>query len=126
MFKDRVCPFFDEQDIPLLRILTDRGTEYCGKKEQRKCQLYLTLEDTDTHERKPKVRTNGICEWFYETILNEFYPIVFRKRIYQSVDLLQANLDLWTESYKKERTHSGRFCYGKTPIQTFNDSKRIA
>lgn len=127
MLNDRVCPFFDEQGIPLLRILTDRGTEYCGKKDQHEYQLYLALEDIDhTRTKARSPQTNGICERFHKTILNEFYQIAFRKKIYESVEQLQVDLDLWIESYNNERPHSGRFCYGKTPMQTFNDSKHIA
>ncbi len=31
LLNDRVVPMYEEFDIRLLRILTDRGTEYCGK-----------------------------------------------------------------------------------------------
>ena len=70
MLNDRVIPFFDQQGIPLLRILTDRGTEYCGKKDQHEFQLYLALEDIDHTKTKVKSpQTNGICERFHKTIL---------------------------------------------------------
>ena len=102
MLNDRVCPFFDEQGIPLLRILTDRGTEYCGKKDQHEYQLYLALEDIDhTRTKARSPQTNGICERFHKTILNEFYQIAFRKKIYESVEQLQVDLDLWIESYNR-------------------------
>lgn len=127
ILNDRVIPFFDEQGIPLLRILTDRGTEYCGKKDQHEYQLYLALEDIDHTKTKVKSpQTNGICERFHKTILEEFYQVAFRKKIYPSMEELQTDLDLWIEHYNVQRTHSGRFCYGKTPMQTFNDSKHIA
>ena len=127
MLNDRVIPFFDEQGIPLLRILTDRGTEYCGKKDQHEYQLYLALEDIDHTKTKVKSpQTNGICERFHKTILEEFYQVALRKKIYQTMEDLQTDLDLWMQHYNVQRTHSGRFCYGKTPMQTFNDSKHIA
>ncbi len=44
---DRVLPFFEAQDLPMLRILTDRGTEYCGKAEQHDYELYLALNDIE-------------------------------------------------------------------------------
>ena len=50
LLNDRVVPFFDEQSIRLQRILTDRGTEYCGKPENHAYQLYLAVEDID-HSR---------------------------------------------------------------------------
>ncbi len=39
---------------------------------------------------------------------------------------LQADLDSWMTSYNEQRPHQGRWCYGKTPMQTFFDSKTIA
>ena len=127
MLNDRVCPFFEEHAIPLLRVLTDRGTEYCGRKDQHEYQLYLALEDIDHTKTKAKSpQTNGICERFHKTILEEFYQIAFRKKIYATLDELQANLDEWVRHYNGERCHSGRYCYGKTPLQTFEDSLQLA
>jgi transposase InsO family protein len=127
LLNDRVIPFFDEHGIPLLRILTDRGTEYCGKKDQHEFQLYLAVEDIDhtkTKARSPQ--TNGICERFHKTILEEFYQIAFRKKIYKTLDELQVDLDAWLVKYNQQRPHSGRYCYGKTPMQTFEDSLPLA
>jgi len=127
LLNDRVIPFFDDHGIPLLRVLTDRGTEYCGKKDQHEFQLYLALEDIDHTKTKAKSpQTNGICERFHKTILDEFYQIAFRKKIYTSLDELQADLDAWLLKYNQERPHSGRYCYGKTPMQTFEDSLPMA
>lgn len=127
MLNDKVLPFYQEQEVDLLRILTDRGTEYCGNREHHEFQLYLAIEDIDhtkTKARSPQ--TNGICERFHRTIQDEFYAIAFRKKIYQSLEELQSDLDIWMHDYNHERTHSGRYCYGKTPIETFNDSKKLA
>jgi transposase InsO family protein len=127
MLNDRVVPFFDEHEIPLLRILTDRGTEYCGNREHHEYQLYLAVENIDhTKTRARRPQTNGICERFHKTILQEFYQVAFRKKIYKSIEELQADLDQWMKYYNEERPHSGRYCYGKTPMQTFNDSKQLA
>ena len=127
MLNDRVVPFFDDQGIPLLRILTDRGTEYCGKPDQHEYQLYLAVEDIDHTKTKTKSpQTNGICERFHKTLLDEFYNIAFRKKIYRSLDELQVDLDEWLVKYNQERPHSGRCCYGKTPMQTFKDSLPLA
>jgi transposase InsO family protein len=124
---DRVVPFFDSHDIPLLRILTDRGTEYCGNREQHEYQLYLALEDIDhstTRARSPQ--SNGIVERFQRTMLNEFYQIAFRKKVYRTLEELQADVDTWVRQYNEERPHSGRYCFGKTPMQTFLDSLPMA
>jgi transposase InsO family protein len=127
LLNDRVVPFFDEQGIPLLRVLTDRGTEYCGNREHHEYQLYLAVEDIDhtkTKARSPQ--TNGICERLHKTMLEEFYQIAFRKKIYSSIDELQADLDDWMHYYNHERAHSGRYCYGKTPFATFEQSIHLA
>ncbi len=127
ILNSEVVPFFEENDIPLLRILTDRGTEYCGNREHHEYQLYLTLEDIDHSRTKAKSpQTNGICERFHKSVLDEFYRVAFRKKIYNNLDELQEDLDTWIRHYNEERTHSGKYCFGKTPMQTFEDSIQIA
>lgn len=124
---ERVLPWFQEQDVPLLRVLTDRGTEYCGLIESHAYQLYLALEDIDHSKTKARhPQTNGICERFHKTIKEEFYSVTFRKKVYTSLEELQVDLDLWMRKYNEFRPHSGRHCYGKTPMQTFMDAKHIA
>lgn len=127
MLNDRVLPFFEEHGVPLLRILTDRGSEYCGNRETHEYALYLDLENiehTRTKTRSPQ--TNGICERFHQTIQNEFYASAFRRKLYHSLEELQRDVDEWMERYNAERTHSGKYCYGKTPLQTFIDSAKLA
>lgn len=127
LLNDRVLPFFEQQDVPLLRILTDRGTEYCGSIQHHEYQLYLAIENIDhsrTQARHPQ--TNGICERFHRTIQDEFYAIAFRKKIYTSIEQLQTDLDEWIEQYNRERTHTGKYCFGRTPLQTFRETKHLA
>lgn len=127
MLNDKVIPWFAEQNIPLLRILTDRGTEYCGKVDQHAYQLYLSVENIDHSKTKARhPQTNGIVERFHKTMKHEFYDIAFRKKIYNSLEELQYDLDAWLEQYNNFRPHAGKYCYGKTPMQTFKDSKHIA
>lgn len=127
LLNDKVIPMYDDQEIRLLRILTDRGTEYKGKLENHPYQLYLDLEDIDHTKTKAKSpQTNGICERFHRTIQEEFYSIIFRKKVFTNIDELQIELDEWIKWYNRERTHSGKHCYGKTPWQTFLDSKHLA
>jgi transposase InsO family protein len=127
MLNDRVIPWYEEHDVRLLRILTDRGTEYCGNRERHEYQLYLAIEDIDHSKTKARSpQTNGICERFHKTIQDEFYAVAFRKKIYHSLEEIQEDVDKWIEEYNKERTHSGKYCFGKTPYQTFLDSKTLA
>lgn len=124
---DRVIPFFESHNVPLLRILTDRGTEYCGKPDHHAYQLYLGLEDIDHSKTKAySPQTNGICERFHKTMQEECYFILFRKKFYSSLDELQTDVDNWLDSYNTQRPHSGKHCFGKTPMQTFTDSLYIA
>jgi transposase InsO family protein len=127
LLNDRVLAFFEEFEISLLRMLTDRGTEYCGNPEHHEYELYLALEDIDhTRTKAQSPQTNGICERFHKTILNEFYRVTFRKKLYKTIEELQADLDQWLKLYNEERPHQGRWCYGKTPMQTFIDSVPLA
>lgn len=126
LLNDQVLPFFEEHQLPMLRILTDRGTEYCGKAESHDYQLYLALnniEHTKTKARSPQ--TNGICERFHKTILQEFYQVTFRKNIYRDIEILQRDLDDWLLLYNWDRTHQGKMCCGRTPIETLEDGKNL-
>lgn len=127
LLNDKVIPWFEAQGVSLLRVLTDRGSEYCGNVEHHEYQLYLAIENIDhTRPKTKSPQTNGICERFHRTILEEFYRIAFRKKLYTSLEQLQQDADEWMIAYNCDRPHSGRYCYGKTPMQTFIDSKHLA
>ncbi len=127
LLNDKVLPFFEEHQLRLLRILTDRGTEFCGAREHHEYELYLAIEDIDHSKTKARhPQTNGICERFHRTMLNEFYSIAFRKKIYNSIEELQKDAEQWIWEYNSERPHSGKYCFGKTPMQTFLDSVSLA
>ena len=124
LLNDKVLPLFEEHDLPMLRILTDRGTEYCGRPEQHDYQLYLAVNDIEHTKTKAKSpQTNGICERFHRTILQEFYQVAFRKAVFENIDQLQKELDTWIEFYNIERTHQGKMCCGRTPLETLIDGK---
>ena len=97
---DRVLPFFQERGVDVLRMLTDRGTEYCGRDDRHPYELYLALNEIEHTRTKAKhPQTNGICERFHQTCLDEFYKVTFRKKIYRSLDQLQADLDDFVRHY---------------------------
>jgi transposase InsO family protein len=126
VLNDRVIPFFEQHEIPILRMLTDRGSEFNGKPENHEYELYLQLENID--HSKTKVRhpqSNGICERLHRTMQDEFYAVTFRKKLYQDLEALQTDLDEWIKYYNEDRPHSGRYCYGKTPMQTFIESLNL-
>ena len=96
-------------------MLTDRGTEYCGHAERHDHELYLTVENIDhsrTKARSPQ--TNGICERFHKTLLDEFYRVAFRKKLYRRIDELEADLDLCLIDYNEQQPHPDRWCYGNS------------
>ena len=127
LLNDRVLPLFEQHEVKLLRVLTDHGSEYCGNPERHEYELYLAVEDIDHSRTKTKSpQTNGICERFHKTVLNEFYRVAFRKKVYRSIDELQTDLDLWVRDFNEQRPHQGRWCFGKTPMQTFLDAMPIA
>lgn len=126
LLNDKVLPFFGHHGLPMLRILTDRGTEYCGCVERHDYQLYLAINDIDhTKTKAQSPQTNGICERFHKTVLQEFYQITFRKKLYSNIDELQKDLDNWLEYYNNARTHQGKMCCGRTPMKTLLDGKAI-
>jgi transposase InsO family protein len=126
VLNDKVLPFYQANGFTVLRILTDRGTEYCGKVEQHDYQLYLAINDIDhTKTKAMSPQTNGICERFHKTILQEFYQVAFRKKLYVDLASLQNDLDEWLDYYNNARTHQGKMCCGRTPMATLLDGKQI-
>lgn len=126
ILNDKVLPYFSQHELPMLRILTDRGTEYCGRVDHHDFQLYMAINDIDhTKTKAMSPQTNGICERFHKTILNEFYQITFRKKLYLTMEDLQKDLDVWMQYYNNDRTHQGKMCCGRTPLDTLLDGKLI-
>jgi hypothetical protein len=110
----------------LIRMLTDRSTEFCGKLETHDYQLFLGIngiEHTKTKARHPQ--TNGICERFHKTILQEVYQAAFRHKFYALLEELQAYLEVWLNYDNTDRTHQGKVCCGRTPMQILLDGKSI-
>ena len=121
-----MLPLFERHALPLLRILTDRGTEFCGRVEQHDYELYLAVNDVDHTKTKAKSpQTNGICERFHKTVLQAFYQVTFRKKLYTDIESLQRDLDEWLVYYNTERAQQGRMCCGRTPMETWNDGTQI-
>ncbi|WP_063654894.1 IS481 family transposase [Candidatus Arsenophonus triatominarum] len=120
LLNDKVLPFYSQHELPVLRILTDRGSEYCVK-------LNITIINFISLSmiliRSPQ--TNGICERFHKTVLQEFYQVAFRKKSYSALDELQADLDKWLAEYNNQRTHQGKMCCGRTPMATLYEGKQL-
>jgi hypothetical protein len=120
-------PFFDKYGIPLLRVLTDRGSEHCGTREHHEYALYVDIENIKPSRAKAKApQTNGICVRFNKTCKDGLYSNAFREKVHRGIDEVQLDLDEWVRRYNREWAHSGKYCYGKTPMQTFMDSIPLA
>ena len=127
LLNDQVVPFFDTHEVPLSRILTDRGTEYCGSPDTPEYELYLAIENIEHTRTKVKSpQTNGIVERRHKTRLTEFYRITFRKKISTTLPDLQTDLDAWLTEYTEQRVHQGRWGYGRPPRQTFLETIPLA
>ncbi len=128
MLNDKVLPIYEEHGLPVLRILTDRGTEYCGRADRHDYQLFLAINDIEHTKTKVKSpQTNGICERFHKTILQEFYQVTFRKKIYENIDQLQNDLDLWIDHYNNNAPTRAKSVKGERrcrPWRTANKSGR--
>jgi hypothetical protein len=122
----KVLPFFDTQNMTLLCILTDRGTEYCGRIETHPYQVFSHLngiEHSRTKVRHPQ--TNGSTERLNQAVQNEFYKVAFRKKLYKSIEEIQINLEDFMQYYNNDRTNQGKHCQGRTPMQTFEDGRSL-
>ena len=82
------------------------------------------IDHTRTKVKSPQ--TNGIVERFHRTVLNEFYRVAFRRKIYRGLEELQGDLDAWLREYNEVRPHQGRWWYGKTPLKTLVDALPLA
>jgi len=126
LLNDKVLPLYDEYNIGVLRVLTDNGREYCGLKDNHPYELFLHLgeiEHTRTRVRRPQ--TNGSVERLNQIIKDEFYEVAFRKKLYRTLDEIQTDLDEFMKDYNEERTNQGKYCQGRTPLQTFLDGLEL-
>jgi transposase InsO family protein len=118
----KVLPFFDEHGISVLRMLTDNGKEYCGNPETHHYQLFLYLSEIEHSRTKARhPQTNGAVEKLNQIIQNEFYATAFRKKLYCTLDEMQADLDGYMKKYNFDRTNQGKRCKGRTPYETFTE-----
>jgi transposase InsO family protein len=86
--------------------------------EHHEYQLYLAVENIDhTRTKARHPQTQRILRTVHRTIQEEFYATAFRKKLYHGLVELQADLDDWMREYNLNRTHSGKYCYGKRPCR---------
>jgi transposase InsO family protein len=59
------------------------GTQYCGS-DGHEYELYLVEDIDHTRSKAKSPQTNGMCERFHKTVLNEFYRVAFVKDLQNS------------------------------------------
>jgi hypothetical protein len=97
-----------------------------GNPDQYDYELYLAVNDIDHTKTKARTsQTNGICERFHKTVLQEFYQVMFRKKLYADLGILQSDLDARLFGCNMERTRQGKMCCGRTPMATLEAGKQI-
>ena len=127
LLNDRVVPFFDEHGVKLCRVLTDRGTEYCGTSQAHEYELYLAVEDIDHTRTKTKSpQTNGICERFHRTVLHEFYRVAFRKKIYGASRSCRPTSTPGSPTTTRGARTRAAGATARRPMQTFLDTVPLA
>ena len=120
-----VLPFYRGMNLKVESILTDNARDFCGT-SAHPYQIYLELNDIS--HRRTRVRhpqTNGFIERFNRTILDEFFRIKFREKMYSKLDELQKDLDSWLKYYNEKRPHLGYRNMGKKPLETIQEFKHI-
>jgi transposase InsO family protein len=121
---NRVLPFYERHGLRIQAILTDNGTEYKGRPTVHMYEIFLALDAIGHRTTKvASPRTNGFVERFNRTVLDEFFRTAFRKKLYESVEALQKDLDSWLDDYNHQRPHRGYRNQGRRPMETFEIGK---
>jgi hypothetical protein len=124
---DQGGPFFAAHDVPLSRILTERGTEDCGSPDSQEYERYFASENIDpTRTTGKSPQTKGSGERCPKTRLPEVYRLTFGKNIDCPLAELQADRDRGLKKSNEERVHPGRWCDGRTPRPTYWDTMPLA
>jgi len=117
-----LLPFSEEHEIPIAACAhrsRARNTADRASTTSTKCIWQWRTSDHSRTQARHR-QTNGICERFHRTFREEFYATAFsKKKLYIRWEELQADLDDWLAEYNRTRPHSGKYCYGETPRQTF-------
>lgn len=109
-------------DVTIRSVMTDNGKEFTTHHASKDHKFERLLSALSVKHRFTKVRhpwTNGACERLNRTLLEEFYQIAFRSKIYHSVDELNIDLLQFIEFYNCQRTHHGKRTKGNVPAWLF-------
>ena len=119
----------NSQDVPIESVLTDNGLEFTTHHKSKNHSFERLLRELKIKHRLTKVRhpwTNGACERLNRTILEEFYQLAFRTKIYETIDQLNDDLDKYLKIYNYQRTHQGKRTNGRVPAELYLLHKKSA
>ena len=86
-------PFFAEHEIRCIAS-SQTAHRYCGTHDRHPYELYLAVKDIEhTRTKNKHPQTNGICERFQKTVLNEFYRVMLRQDLYPGLEALKRDLN---------------------------------
>jgi transposase InsO family protein len=122
LMNNHVLPTFDERGIQITTVLSDNGREFCGRPDRHPYELFLQLEGIEhrtTRVKRPQ--SNGFVERLHRTLLDEHFRVMGRKKFYETLDEMQADLDAYLKDYNHTRPHQGRGMKGRTPNQAFRE-----
>ena len=120
LLNNEVPPTFEAHGARAQTVLSDNGREFCGRPDRHPYELFLQLEEIEhrtTRVRRPQ--SNGFVERLHRTLLDEHFRVMGRKKFYESVDQMQADLETYLKFYNEQRPHQGRSMNGKTPLSVF-------
>lgn len=109
-------------DVPIHSVLTDNGLEFTTHHLSKNHRFERLLTELGIQHRLTKVRhpwTNGACERMNRTLLEEFYQVAFRSKLYQTVDELNDDLMQFIAFYNCQRSHQGKRTKGSVPARLF-------
>ena len=119
----------NSQDIPIESVLTDNGLEFTTHHASKNHSFERLLSELNVRHRLTKVRhpwTNGACERLNRTILEEFYQLAFRTRIYETFEQLNDDLQKYLRIYNYQRTHQGKRTNCRVPAELYLLHKKSA
>lgn len=97
LLNHRVLPLLEEEQLPLLRILTDRGTEYCGKPDSHDFQLYLALNNLNTRKlRQDPLKQTGSVSGSTEPFFRSFTRLHFERKY---IEILMNYSMIWMTGF---------------------------
>jgi len=108
--------------VRITALLTDNGKEFTTHWASKDHRFERALAEQGIQHRYTQVRhpwTNGFAERLNRTILEEFYQVVLRKKIYGSLEELQRDLDQFLAFYNFRRPHQGYRTKGRCPADLF-------